>query len=78
MREGEQQRAFELRVQVQCILKGLEDKDVSTQAEIAIQKLIQAIRTQWEAEFLLKELLNHLPSCSISSRKPRYRFHSLL
>lgn len=74
MREGEQQRAFELRVQVQCILKGLEDKDVSAQAETGIHKLIQAIRTQWEAEFLLKELLSNLPGCSISSRRPRYRF----
>jgi hypothetical protein len=74
MRDKDQQRAFDLRLQAQSILKGLEDKDLSSQAESALQRLIQDTGTQWEAEFLLKEILGQLPECSVSSRKSRYRW----
>lgn len=73
MRDKDQQRAFDLRVQVQGILKGLEDKDMSTQAELSLQRIVQETGTHWEAEFLLKEILSQLPACSAASRKPRYR-----
>jgi hypothetical protein len=73
MRDTDQKRAFDLRLRIQGVLKGLEDKDTLTQAEHGIQQLIQGVGSLWEAEFIVKELLSGLESCSVSARKPRYR-----
>jgi hypothetical protein len=73
MRGADEKRAFDLRLRLQGVLKGLEDKDTLTQAELGIQKLIQGLGAPWEAEFIVKELLTNLGSCSISARKPRFR-----
>jgi hypothetical protein len=67
-------QAGDLRLRIRTALLGLEDKDLSGQAELGMQSLINGIQMPWERESVLRDTLSGLDQCTANARKLRYRY----
>ena len=63
----------DLRMRTRTALLGLEDKDLATQAQLGVQRLIKDLQATWEIESVLRDILAGLDQCSAHARRLRYK-----
>lgn len=63
----------DLRLRTRTALLGLEDKDLASQAQLGVQRLIRDLQTGWEFETVLRDILASLNQCSAHARRLRYK-----
>ncbi|CAL8462244.1 g1775 [Coccomyxa elongata] len=70
--------AADLRLRTRTALLGLEDKDLATQAQLGVQRLIKDLQATWEIESVLRDILAGLDQCSAHARRLRYKLAAVL
>ncbi|BDA46105.1 hypothetical protein COCOBI_08-1970 [Coccomyxa sp. Obi] len=68
----------DLRMRTRTALLGLEDKDLATQAQLGVQRLIKDLQATWEIESVLRDILAGLDQCSAHARRLRYKLAAVL
>ena len=63
----------DFRTRLKSKLLGLDDRDLTAQAERELQKLVRLAATQPEVELLAKELLAGLDNAGTTARRARFR-----
>ena len=66
--------AGDLQLRTRTALLGLEDKDLATQAQLGVQRLIKDLQATWEIENVLRDILASLDQCSAHARRLRYKY----